>query len=215
MKLYSGPLSMFSAKAEIALAEKGLAYERIVVGFSLRDFYEPKHPEVLRINPKAQVPVLVDGDVEIYDSTQIFEYLEDTRPEPALWPADPAARARARLAELSSDEVFFPHAVTLIPRGDAADKTARSAARSAIFDYYAAREADLADRAFLAGDFSYADIAFFMAQFFASFLGAAWGEEHPNLSAWRARMMSRESVSTAARERAAYLESNGIKPPPL
>lgn len=37
MKLYSGPLSLFTAKVRIALAEKGLPYERIEVGWSRRD----------------------------------------------------------------------------------------------------------------------------------------------------------------------------------
>ena len=80
MKLYSGPLSMFGAKAEIALHEKGLAFELVMVPFDMKALYQPKHPEVLRINPKRQVPVLVDGDLEIFDSTQIFEYLETSRP---------------------------------------------------------------------------------------------------------------------------------------
>ena len=75
IRLYTGPLSMFGAKAEIALLEKGLDFERIAVPFV--DRYEPKHPEVVRINPKQQVPVLIHGSVEIFDSTQIFEYLEE------------------------------------------------------------------------------------------------------------------------------------------
>ena len=62
----------------------------------------------LRINPKQQVPVLVDGEVEIFDSTQIFEYLEDRFPEPPLWPRSVVERAEARRLELFSDEVFFP-----------------------------------------------------------------------------------------------------------
>src|SRR5215470_14367946 len=99
MKLYSGPLSMFGAKAEIAACEKGLDFELIMVPFDMKALYDPKHPEVVRINPKRQVPVLVDGDLEIFDSTQIFEHLESIAPEPALWPADPTERARARLLE--------------------------------------------------------------------------------------------------------------------
>src|SRR6266849_7479564 len=90
MRLYSGPLSMFGAKAEIAALEKGLDVELIMVPFEMKTLYQPKHPEVLRINPKRQVPVLIDngpgGDLEIFDSTQIFEYFETIKPEPALWP---------------------------------------------------------------------------------------------------------------------------------
>ena len=77
MKLYSGPLSMFGAKAEIAAHEKGLDFELVMVPFEMKRLYEPKHPDVLRINPKRQVPVLIHGDLEIFDSTQIFEYFED------------------------------------------------------------------------------------------------------------------------------------------
>jgi len=59
----------------------------------MKRLYEPKHAEVVRINPKRQVPVLIHGELEIFDSTQIFEYFEDLQSEPALWPAGAAARA--------------------------------------------------------------------------------------------------------------------------
>jgi len=93
MRLYSGPLSLFTGKVRIALDEKGLEYELVSVPFSRAAGYEPKHPEVVRLNPKRQVPVLVDGDLALYDSTLILEYLEDRHPSPPLLPADPAARA--------------------------------------------------------------------------------------------------------------------------
>ena len=99
MKLYSGPLSLFTAKVRIALDEKALAYERVEVGWSLANRYEPHHPDVVALNPKRQVPVLVDGDVVVYDSTLIFEYLEERQPQPALAPRDPAGRARCRQLE--------------------------------------------------------------------------------------------------------------------
>ena len=67
IRLFSGPLSMFGAKAQIAVLEKGLDFELVMVPFEAA--YEPKHPEVLRINPKRQVPVLIHGDLEIFDST--------------------------------------------------------------------------------------------------------------------------------------------------
>ena len=96
MKLYSGPLSLFTAKVRIALDEKRLDYQRIEVGWSLAKRYQPHHPDVVALNPKRQVPVLVDGDVVVYDSTQIFEYLEERHPEPPLYPrASPSARAAA------------------------------------------------------------------------------------------------------------------------
>src|SRR5665213_2843786 len=107
MTLISGPLSMFGAKAHIAILEKGLTANLVMVPFTMDHRYEPKHAQVLRINPKRQVPVLIHGELEIFDSTQIFEYLEHLQPDPPLWPTHPVARARARLLELRADEVFF------------------------------------------------------------------------------------------------------------
>src|SRR5262244_543288 len=155
--LYSGPLSMFGAKAQIALHEKGLPFELVMVPFDMERLYEPKHPEVLRINPKRQVPVLIHGDLEIFDSTQIFEYLEDLQPSPALWPAEPAARARARLLELRSDEVYFPHIIRLMGLQDRPQDPAAVAARNAAARFYEEMEALIANREFLAGPYSFAD----------------------------------------------------------
>src|SRR5215212_9316117 len=100
MKLYSAPLSLFARKVEIALREKGLEFERVMVPFSQERGYAPKHPDVLAANPKGQVPVLVDGDLSLFDSTVILEYLEDAYPDPPLYPAAPKARARCRMLEL-------------------------------------------------------------------------------------------------------------------
>src|SRR3546814_8905329 len=112
LRLFSGPLSMFGAKVQIAAIEKGLDFELVMVPFETA--YEPKHPEVARVNPKRQVPVVIHGDLEIFDSTQIFEYFEDLKPEPPLWPGGCAARARARLLELKSDEIYFPHVIRIM-----------------------------------------------------------------------------------------------------
>ena len=58
-------------------------------------------PEFLRLNPYGKVPVLVDEDEVVYDSTIINEYLEDEYPLPRLLPEDSQGRARARLASES------------------------------------------------------------------------------------------------------------------
>src|SRR5215510_6716520 len=136
MKLYSGPLSMFGAKAEIAAHEKGLSFELVMVPFDMKALYSPKHPEVLRINPKRQVPVLIDDGLEIFDSTQIFEYFESIEPKPALWPADAKARARARLLEHKSDEVYFPPIVRLMGLQNTPDDPAAVEARATAMAYY-------------------------------------------------------------------------------
>jgi glutathione S-transferase len=205
MKLYSGPLSMFGAKVEIAVFEKGIDCAIEMVPFSMKTLYEPKHPEVLRINPKRQVPVLIDGDLELFDSTQIFEYLEDRFPTPPLWPADIKARARARQAELKSDEVFFPHVIRLMPlRGDKSHAD-WALAQAGIESCYRALDASLADRDYLAGAYTYADIAFYMAQMFAARLGVPMPADVPRLAQWLARVSARPAVARATETRLAFL----------
>jgi glutathione S-transferase len=209
MRLFSGPLSMFGAKAQIAALEKGLDFELVMVPFDMARLYDPKHPEVLRINPKRQVPVLIHGDLEIFDSTQIFEYFEDLKPEPALWPAGAAARARARLLEHKSDEVYFPPIIRLMGLQETPDDPAAIAAREAAARYYHDMEKQLADRDFLAGSYSFADIAFYMAQLFGARMGAPMTEATPKLLAWRDRMTSRPAVKQVAGTMAAFLVSQG------
>jgi glutathione S-transferase len=75
-------------------------------------------------------------------------------------------------------------------------------------------EALLADgRAYLVGDFSYADIAFYMAQFFADRLGAPMPADAGRLLAWRERMTARPAVRQVATAMARYLVSVGGRKP--
>ena len=209
-KLYSGPLSMFGAKAQIALLEKGIEFELVMVPFDRDDRYQPKHPEVLRINPiRQQVPVLCDDAVELFDSTQIFEYLEDLKPAPALWPADVAARARARLLEHQSDEIFFPQVIRLFGLQEAMQSAPAIEACAACARHYAAMDALLADADHLGGLYSFADIAFYMAQVFAERKGALMTEATPRLLAWRERVGRRDAVRQVVGAMMRFLETNG------
>jgi glutathione S-transferase len=213
MRLFSGPLSMFGAKVQIAAHEKNIDFELVMVAFSQKEGYAPKHPEVLRINPKRQVPVLIDGDLEIFDSTQIFEYLEDIRPNPALWPATPAARAWARRLEHESDEVYFPHIIKLMPLWKTPDDPAGKPAREAAAAFYLMMERALGDHEFLAGAYSFADIAFYMAQLFGARMGADMTGETPKLLQWRQRMTARPAVIKVVKPMADYLRSDGRSVP--
>ena len=207
MRLFSGPLSMFGAKAQIAALEKGLDFELVMVPYDKG--YEPKHPEVLRVNPKRQVPILIHGDLEIFDSTQIFEYLEDLQPQPALWPAQPAARARARLLEHKSDEVYFPHVIRLMGLQNDPGHPDSVAARAGAARYYEAMETLLADREYLAGVYTFADIAFYMAQLFGARMGAGMSAATPKLLEWRERISARPAVRQVVGPMVAYLVSRG------
>jgi glutathione S-transferase len=207
--LYSGPLSMFGAKVQIATLEKGLDFDLVMVPYDSRRGYQPRHPEVLRINPKGQVPVLVHGDIELFDSTQIFEYLEDLKPTPALWPGDVGDRAYARRLEHQSDEVYFPHVIRLMGlqenMGDALAVSSIAAATA----YYGDMEQRLATALWLAGSYSYADIAFYMASLFGERQGAPITAATPRLLEWRARMTQRSPVRSVVSAMASWLREDG------
>src|SRR4029077_4396236 len=107
MKLYDFLPCPFGQKVRIVLAEKSLTYELIQIDLAQSD---QRRPEFVRLNPFARVPVLVDEDTTVYDSTVIIEYLEDEYPEPPVLPTigSSALRARARLFEDFADASFTP-----------------------------------------------------------------------------------------------------------
>ncbi len=209
IKLYSGPLSLFSRKVEIALGEKGLAFDRIMVPFSQAEGYSPKHPDVLSANPKAQVPVLVDGGFTLFDSTLIFEYLEDAYPDPPLYPRDARGRAQCRMVELTADEILLPMVARLMYRTEPPNPDPMAQrlkekdgvkAEHEIGLLYKSLDGLLAGQDYFCGAFSVADIAVFMSMLFARRLdGPSWAPQ-AELSAWFDRMESRPAVGKAAAE---------------
>ena len=207
--LYSGPLSLFSRKVEIALREKNLAFERIMVPFNQTTGYDPKHPEVVAINPKQQVPVLNDDGIVLYDSTVILEYLEDAYPEPPLLPLCPGARARCRLDELYADEIMLQALRPLMHRTTppSTDQTRRLAqeadaliAEHTLEKHYAVLEDRLAGREFFGDAVSVADIALFMSVLFSLRLGGPSLAPFDGLSRWFERLKLRPAFTQAAVE---------------
>src|SRR5690242_7979486 len=99
--VYEHPLSPYAQKVKIALAEKGVEFE-----CRLPDFMSGQDPDFAAANPRLEVPALVDGDVRVFDSTIILEYVEDRWPRPPLLPATPAERARVRMLEDLCDTYY-------------------------------------------------------------------------------------------------------------
>ncbi len=207
--LYSGPLSLFSRKVEIALREKALPFERIMVPFNQTTGYDPKHPEVLALNPKAQVPVLSDAGLVLYDSTIILEYLDEAYPQPPLFPVTPAERARCRLDELFADEIMLAGLKPLMHRTGprAADANRRAAqdadaliAEDVLAGHYCELEERLAGCEFFGPSVCVADIALFMSVLFSLRLGGPSLARHPALADWFARLRARPAFAAAAEE---------------
>ena len=104
-RLYHFALSPFCRKVRLVMAEK-----RIEVELIDEKYWEPT-TEFLRRNPAGKVPVLKIDGMMLTESSAICEYLEETSPEPPLFPADPKARAEVRRLINWFDDKFH-HEVT-------------------------------------------------------------------------------------------------------
>jgi maleylacetoacetate isomerase len=103
--LYSYWRSSAAYRVRAALNLKQIEY-RVEPVHLVRGGGEHRQPDYLSLNPQGLVPLLVDGEQRISQSLAIIEYLEETRPEPALLPAEPAGRARVRsLAQIVACDI--------------------------------------------------------------------------------------------------------------
>lgn len=93
MKLYSYFRSQATFRVRIALNMKGLGREDVFLHLERGDQYAAEYKA---LNPQAVVPTLIDGDLKLFQSMAILEYLEEKYPQPPLLPADPAGRAWVR-----------------------------------------------------------------------------------------------------------------------
>ena len=93
--LYGYWRSSASYRVRIALNLKGVTYRQQSVHL-VRDGGRQHDPGYRAINPQAQVPTLVDGDLTLSQSPAILEYIEEKFPQPALLPENPTGRARVR-----------------------------------------------------------------------------------------------------------------------
>ncbi len=84
--------SSWSMRPWVALKSTFIPFEEEVIGLDLPDTAD----KISRVNAAGRVPVLLDGDLTIWDSLAICEYLNEKLPAAQLWPADPKTRAVAR-----------------------------------------------------------------------------------------------------------------------
>ena len=198
LTLYEHPLSAYAMKVKMALLEKGLEFKAILPdglanGTAAGAFVEA--------SPRAEIPALVDGEVQVFDSTIILEYLEDKWPAPALLPKEPAARARVRMIEDVMDGLYEPNnwglmEVTRFKRasGALADKLV-GFAKSNIDQLQHWLDGQLGDEPWFNGEkFGWGDIAC------APYINrsAAYGYTPPagsRLQAWLARVNQRPSIA--------------------
>jgi glutathione S-transferase len=106
MKLYIGNknYSSWSMRPWVLLTHAGIAFEEVKLRFDSMDKGSQFKNAAEAISPVGKVPVLVDGELTVWDTLAIAEYVAEQFPEKKLWPEDTKARARARsiVAEMHS-----------------------------------------------------------------------------------------------------------------
>jgi glutathione S-transferase len=191
LKLISHKLCPYVQRAVIALTEKGIAFERIDIDLANKpDWF-------LAISPLGKTPVLQVGDVAIFESAVILEYLEETQPTP-LHPADPLRRAEHRAWIEFASAVLNDIAGFYAAPNEAAFKAkasqfeqrfARLEARVAASPWFDGATFSLADAVF-GPVFRYFDVFDEIADF-----GILAGK--PKLARWRKSLAARPSVRNA------------------
>lgn len=195
LRLISFPLCPYVQRAAIALAEKGVDFERVDIDLANKpDWF-------LKLSPLGKVPVLVveqDGLEEVlFESAVIAEYLDETI-APRLHPSDPLERARHRAwIEFASATLADIYGYYTAP-----DAAAFEARASAIEAKFARLEDQLGEGPFFAGgSFSLVDAAFAPAfryfELFDRIAGVSPFAGKPKLKAWRDAVAARPSVSEA------------------
>ncbi|WP_291689043.1 glutathione S-transferase family protein [Bradyrhizobium sp.] len=191
LKLISHKLCPYVQRAVIALSEKGVAFERVDIDLSNKpDWF-------LAISPLGKTPVLLVGEVPIFESAVILEYLEETQPKP-LHPADPLRRAEHRgwiefgsivLAEIAGFYAAPDEATFNAKTSQLEQRFARLEARVAAAPWFDGEDFSLVDAVY-GPVFRYFDVFDDTAD-----LGILAGK--PKLARWRKALAARPSVSTA------------------
>jgi glutathione S-transferase len=197
--LYEFALSPYVQKVKIALREKGIDFDR-------RNGFDPAQAaDFAQGNPRREVPLLVDDDARIWDSTVILDYVDERWPEPPLLPADPAARAQARLLEELADtrlealNFCIAEVMTFPVDEDAAAAAVVAASKAEIARQHDALVARLGDADYFGGAApNRADIAL-LPHVNASRVMKNGPDGGP-LADWLGRMNARPSVAATVRE---------------
>ena len=206
MLLYEAPGSPYAQKIKIALREKSVPFDVELpesLGTGRTD-----GPFGLD-NPRTQVPVLVDGQTRIFDSTIILEYIEERWPDPPLLPRSPEARAAARMTEDVCDTQYeavtwgYGEVMTFGRAAGALAETLGSAAArqtAALQDWLSGR---LGGAPWFGGaTFGWADAAV-APMLHRSVLNGMGPVPGSTLAAWYQRLLERPSVITTFAEYAA------------
>lgn len=180
----------------MALEEKGLDHECKLLSFTAG---EHKSPEMLARNPRGTVPVLMDGNIVVYETLAIFDYLEYAYPQPALLPNTNALRGLAltRLHEANNLKQAGMQLYAYLMNTKAIDLDPGTVENlgSLLHDELFFWEYYYSVGQWAAGStIGLADVAVFAYVATAAHLGLELAERYPNLHAFYRRMKARPSV---------------------
>ncbi len=98
LKLFIGNknYSSWSMRPWVLLKQAGIPFEEVIVRFDSFDAGSRFKNSLSGVTPVGKVPVLLDGDLAVWDTLAIAEYVAEQFPDKQLWPAERTARARAR-----------------------------------------------------------------------------------------------------------------------
>ncbi|MGQ0792705.1 MAG: glutathione S-transferase family protein [Deltaproteobacteria bacterium] len=197
LKMYDYPRCPYCRKVRVALAEKGLRYDRVIVDITRG---EQKREEFLKINPLGKVPAIIDDGQIIYESSIINEYLEDKYPSPPLMPSAAADRARVRIlidfCEGQFNQAWFNvYWQETFIEADRRDAALIQKSRRELSDYLIKLNRELEGRDYLAGDYSLADAAFTPKVAVFDAIGIGIPAELADLASWARRIKGRGSFS--------------------
>ncbi|MBD2231695.1 glutathione S-transferase family protein [Phormidium tenue] len=206
LTFYHTPLSVNSRRVWVALLEKNLPFEAIVMNLG----GDQLQPEFLSLNPFHHIPVLVDDGFSVIESFAILDYLEAKYPTPSLLATTPEAVATMRMVEMVTVNELVPAINPLIKKmmgfGQESDDAIAQAKQKAevVLKFYADK---LADQSFFCGEqLTLADVvAGTFAPWFEQ-LGLPM-TDYPTLQTWTSRLMERPAWQTTqptARELAAF-----------
>ena len=201
IKLYDFPQSPHCQKVRLALTEKDLSYEKVFVDLTKN---EQKTPEFLRLNPYGKVPVLIDDDEIVYDSTIINEYLEDEYPHPPLMPTQSGERARVRMFEDFADNSFTAQGNLLVAElrkpAEQVDRERVQRYRADLLRVLEFLERQLEGKEYIVRTFSLADLAFVPRLLTLPNLGVEIPARLRSVLAWSERLKQRPSVKQLQQE---------------
>lgn len=191
LTLFCAPDSVGSLWARIVIAEKdvdGARIEWITPG-------KPNH-DFLVLNPAQTLPTLADRDTVIHPAAVIAEYLDERYPHPRLLPADPATRARLRMALLRFEQDLFPATETAL-RGKGAESRA---ARKTLADHLLTSARMFPARGwFLGVEYNLADCAWAALFWVARPLELKFTGEAANMIKYAERLFGRPAVQRVLR----------------